>query len=105
MLPRGRRPPLGVGVVVMAGLVGVCTGLVYPLKQLTSVTALGVVYLLGVVVVSAVWGLWLGVAMSLLSAAAFNFFHLPPVDQFVIADSRNWLLSVPSSRRGWPPAL
>lgn len=72
-------------------LVGVCTGLVYPLKQVTSVSSLGVVYLLGVVVVSAYWGLWLGVAMSVLSAAAFNFFHLPPVGRFTIADSRNWV--------------
>ena len=27
----------------------------------------------------------------MLSAAAFNFFHLPPVGRFTIADSRNWV--------------
>ena len=48
-------------------------------------------YLLGVVIVSAFWGLWLGVVTSLLSAAAFNFFHLPPVGRFTINDSRNWV--------------
>jgi two-component system sensor histidine kinase KdpD len=78
-------------VIVTIVLVGVCTGLVYPLKQVTTVSSLGVVYLLGVVIVSAYWGLWFGVAMSVLSAAAFNFFHLPPVDRFTIADSRNWV--------------
>ena len=66
-------------------------GLIYPLKQVTSVASLGVVYLVGVVIVSAFWGLWLGLATSILSAAAFNFFHLPPVGQFTIADSRNWV--------------
>jgi two-component system, OmpR family, sensor histidine kinase KdpD len=91
VLLRGRRPPVLVGAVVTVLLVAVCTGLVYPLKQLTTVSALGVVYLLGVVVVSTFWGLWLGVAMSVLSAAAFNFFHLPPVGRFTIADSRNWV--------------
>ena len=79
------------GVVAAVVLVGVCTAIVYPLKHITSVASLGVVYLLSVVIISAFWGLWLGVATSLLSAAAFNFFHLPPVGHFTIADSRNWV--------------
>jgi len=86
-----RRPPLIVGVIAAAALVAACTAIIYPLKQVTTVSSLGVVYLLGVVVVSAFWGVWLGVATSLVSAAAFNFFHLPPVGQFTIADSRNWV--------------
>ena len=79
------------GVIVAAVLVAACTAIIYPLKQVTAVSSLGVVYLFGVVVVSAFWGVWLGVATSLVSAAAFNFFHLPPVGQFTIADSRNWV--------------
>ena len=90
-LASGRRPPAMVGVIVAVALVAGCTGIVYPLKQLTTVSSLGVVYMFGVVVVSAFWGVWLGVATSLLSAAAFNFFHLPPVGRFTIADSRNWV--------------
>ena len=80
---------LALAVTVL--LVAACTGLIYPLKQITSQSSLGVVYLLGVVIVSAYWGLWFGVAMSLLSAAAFNFFHLSPLLEFTIADSRNWV--------------
>ncbi len=91
ILLRGRRPPLVAGLAVTFVLVSICTALVYPLKQLTTVSSLGVVYLLGVVVISTFWGLWLGVLMSVLSAAAFNFFHLPPVGRFTIADSRNWV--------------
>jgi two-component system, OmpR family, sensor histidine kinase KdpD len=52
---------------------------------------LSVVYLPAVLLVSAYWGLGLGLATALLSAAAFNFFHLPPVGRFTIADSRNWV--------------
>ena len=44
-----------------------------------------------VLLVSAYWGLWLGLTTALLSAAAFNFFHLPPVGRFTISDSRNWV--------------
>jgi two-component system sensor histidine kinase KdpD len=90
MLLRGRRPSQAAGVVTTITLAAVCTGLIYPLEKITTVSSLGVVYLLGVVIVSAYWGLWFGVAMSVLSAAAFNFFHLPPVLRFTIADSRNW---------------
>ena len=91
VLLRGRRPPAVAGVTATVLLVAVCTALVYPLKHLTTVSSLGVVYLLGVVIVSAFWGLWFGVGMSVLSAAAFNFFHLPPLGRFTIADSRNWV--------------
>ncbi|MGZ4286629.1 MAG: sensor histidine kinase [Solirubrobacteraceae bacterium] len=91
ILASGRRPPAMVGVIVAVALAVACTGIVYPLKQVTTVSSLGVVYMFGVVVVSAFWGVWLGVATSLMSAAAFNFFHLPPVGQFTIADSRNWV--------------
>jgi two-component system, OmpR family, sensor histidine kinase KdpD len=88
---RGNRPPLMAGVLATIVLVAVCTALIYPLKQLTTVSSLGVVYLLGVVVIATFWGRALGLVMAVLSAAAFNFFHLPPVGRFTIADSRNWV--------------
>jgi two-component system, OmpR family, sensor histidine kinase KdpD len=87
----GRRPPLAVGGLIALALVAACTAAVYPLKQVTTVASLGVVYLFGVVVVSAFWGLWLGVATSVLSALAFNFFHLPPVGKVTLNDSREWV--------------
>ncbi len=78
-------------MLVAVGLVAVCTLVVYPLKQIAPVVSLGVVYMLAVVVVSVTWGLWLGFATSLLSALAFNYFHLPPVGRFTISDSENWV--------------
>lgn len=53
--------------------------------------ALGVVYLLAVLLVSSVWGTVLGLATALISAAAFNFFHLPPTGRFTIAEGENWV--------------
>ncbi|MBV9819471.1 MAG: DUF4118 domain-containing protein [Solirubrobacterales bacterium] len=94
ILLRGRRPSLIAGVGTMAVLLAACTALVYPLERVTSVTALGVVYLLGVVIIATFWGVWLGIAMAVLSGAAYNFFHLPPVGQFTIADSGNWVALV-----------
>ncbi len=88
---RGTRPPLTIGVAVSVGAVAIATAAIYPLGQLAPVVSLSVVYLPAVLLVSAYWGLALGLATSLLSAAAFNFFHLPPTGQFTIADSRNWV--------------
>jgi two-component system, OmpR family, sensor histidine kinase KdpD len=91
LLVRETPPPLWVGVLVAVGAVALCTALLYPLKIVAPVVSLGVVYLLAVLVVSANWGLVLGVPTSLASAAAFNWFHIPPVGQWTIADPQNWV--------------
>jgi two-component system sensor histidine kinase KdpD len=85
----GSRPPLRIGVVVAVGSVAVATAAIYALRTVAPPVSLSVVYLPAVLLVSVYWGLWLGLGTSLLSAAAFNFFHLPPVGRFTIADSRN----------------
>jgi two-component system sensor histidine kinase KdpD len=71
--------------------VALCTVVLYPLKQVAPVVSLGVVYLPAVLVVSAVWGGWLGAATGVLSALAFNFFHLPPTGQLGIHDPDDWV--------------
>ena len=86
-----RRPSLRLGVLVAVGAVGLATAAIYPLKSVAPVVALSVVYLPAVLLVSVYWGLGLGLLTSLASAAAFNFFHIPPVGQFTISDSRNWV--------------
>ena len=85
------RPPVWVGAALAACGVAVATGLVYPLEEVAPTVSLSVVYLPVVLSVSAYWGLGLGLLTSLAAAAAFNFFHLPPVGRFTIADSRNWV--------------
>jgi two-component system sensor histidine kinase KdpD len=85
------RPSRRAGVVVAIASVAGATAVIYPLKAIAPVVSLGVVYLLAVVVISTLWGLAFGVGTAVLSAAAFNFFHLPPVGRFTLADSRNWV--------------
>jgi two-component system sensor histidine kinase KdpD len=80
---------LGIGVAF--GSVALCTAAIYPLKTIAPAVSLGVVYLLAVILTSIFWGLRLGLFTALLSALAFNFFHIPPVGRFTIADSRNWV--------------
>jgi two-component system, OmpR family, sensor histidine kinase KdpD len=90
MLP-DTRPRLVLGIGTAALTVAVATLAVYALKQVAPVVSLSVVYLPAVLLVSTYWGVWLGLLTSLGSAAAFNFFHLPPAGHFTIADGRNWV--------------
>jgi two-component system, OmpR family, sensor histidine kinase KdpD len=80
-----------VGVVVAAAAVAATTGLISPLADVAPVTALGVVYLVAVLLVSSLWGGWLGAATALASALAFNFFHIPPTGRFTISEGENWV--------------
>jgi two-component system sensor histidine kinase KdpD len=54
-------------------------------------TTVALTFLVGILLVAAKWGLRHAVYLSILSAAAFNFFFLPPVLTFTIGDSRNWV--------------
>jgi two-component system sensor histidine kinase KdpD len=85
----GRSKTLG--LLVAAVSVVVTTALIYPLREVMPSVSTGVLYLLGVLLVSTRWGLWLGLVTALASTAAFNFFHIPPTGRFTIADPQNWV--------------
>jgi two-component system, OmpR family, sensor histidine kinase KdpD len=84
-------PPRRAGLFVAVLSVALCTLLVYPLKHVAPVVSLSVVYLPAVLVVSIIWGGWLGVATAVISAASFNFFQLDPVGHFALRHSSNWV--------------
>ena len=88
------RPPLAAGIALACALIAVETLAAVPARGGRESVSLGVVYLVGVLLVAIVWGAWLGVATSLVSAAAFNFFHIPPTGRFTIADAENWVALV-----------
>jgi two-component system sensor histidine kinase KdpD len=71
--------------------VAATTLVIFPLRTVSPAVSNGVLYLLAVLLVSTVWGLWLGLVTSIESAAAFNYFHIPPTGRFTIADGRNWV--------------
>lgn len=54
-----------------------------------TTVALG--FVLGVLGISASWGLWQAVFMSVIAALAFDYFFLPPIGAFTIADPQNWI--------------
>jgi len=87
----GEPPPGWLGLLATLAAVAAGTLLVYPLKSVAPVVSLGVVYLPAILLISIVWGLRLGLASSLLSALAFNFFQIPPLHRFTIASEGDWI--------------
>src|SRR6185437_1965551 len=78
-------------MVIAAASVAACTVVVAVLTPTVPVRSAGVFYLVAVLAVSSLYGLWLGLATSLVSALAFNFFFLPPLHTFTISSSGDWL--------------
>lgn len=83
------RRPVWLGPLAALVAVAVATAVVYPLESVAPTVSLGVVFIPAVLFVSVVWGLWQGLLTAVLSAVAFNWFHLPPVGRFTIADDRD----------------
>src|SRR5215467_8751517 len=57
-------------------------------------TAIALVFLIAVLFASAYWGLRYSVVLSIVATACFNFFFLPPLYTFTIADPQNWVALV-----------
>jgi signal transduction histidine kinase len=90
-LVRAKPPPLALGIVAGALFVVVETLLVYALGRIASRDALAVIFLLGVLVVSWIWGLWLAVAVTVTSAATYNVLYVPPVRNLDVSETRDWV--------------
>src|SRR5277367_1041827 len=54
-------------------------------------TTVGFAYLLLVLLMASTWGLAEATLASFAATLAFNFFFLPPVGKFTIADPQNWV--------------
>lgn len=84
-----RARPAGY-VVALAGVAAV-SGLIELVSGHVNVLSMVVCYQLLVLVVSGAWGLGPGLATSVASALAFNWFFVPPVHTLTISDTRNWI--------------
>ncbi len=56
-----------------------------------NATTVALTFLLAILAISTVWGMAVAVAMSVAAMVAFNYFFLPPVGKFTIADPQNWV--------------
>ncbi len=54
-------------------------------------TTVALTFLLAILAVSTVWGIAVSVFMSIAAMLAFNYYFLPPVGTFTVADPQNWV--------------
>jgi len=59
-----------------------------------NATTIAFTYLLTILGVSTLWGLAVSVFMSFAATLAYNYFFLPPIGTFTIADPQNWVALV-----------
>lgn len=80
----------GIGFAVAAGLL---LSITYTYRSLIHVnqTTVALSFLLAILAVSAVWGMAVSVFMSVSAMLLFNYYFLPPVGTFTIADPQNWV--------------
>jgi len=64
---------------------------VYRAIRVTNPTTVALTFLLSVLIVSTIWGLRASVFMAVVATLAFNYYFLPPVGTFTIADPQNWV--------------
>jgi two-component system sensor histidine kinase KdpD len=72
------------------GAVGAATILCGRVVSVNALTV-GFIYLVVILVVAAIWGFVESVAASVVAVLCLNYFFLPPVGQFTIADPQNWV--------------
>ena len=81
---------LAVALLASAAAVAFVTGAIQLFKPYVPVLSLGVLYVFAVLPVAVIYGLPLALVVSIASMLAFNWFHLPPIHTFTLADSENW---------------
>jgi two-component system sensor histidine kinase KdpD len=70
--------------------VAIVTGAIQLLKPYVPVLSLGVLYVFAVLPIAIAFGMAYAVPVAVGSMLAFNFFFLPPLYTFTLADSQNW---------------
>ena len=100
---KGRLPTLGrgltrrrqlLGLLVAAANLLVATPVLAALRPSLTLASTGLVYLLLVVGVALVGGLWPAVVGALAASVALNYWFTPPIHSFTIADHNNALALV-----------
>lgn len=86
-----RKMILKIARLLGSALAAVAVTLIcYELLQVNATTA-AMFFLLAVLLIAAFWGLLESITAALSAVLCFNFFFLPPVLTFTIADPQNWV--------------
>jgi two-component system sensor histidine kinase KdpD len=76
-------------IIIANGLAGIVA--LYRHAFRANPTTVALTFLVLVLVLAANWGLRYAVVTSIAATALFNYFFLPPINTFTIADTQNWV--------------
>jgi two-component system, OmpR family, sensor histidine kinase KdpD len=88
-VPRGMFKTLG--PYIAAAIAVAFIGFAYHVVIKVNPTTAALTFLLAVLAVSAQWGLRPAIFMAVLATLVFNYYFLPPIGTFTIADPQNWV--------------
>lgn len=77
---------LTLSFAIVLGTTAICSKLIH-----VNVTTVALAYLLGILAIATAWGRVQSIAASVFAMLCFNYFFLPPIGQFTIADPQNWV--------------
>jgi len=77
-----------IGCAVIACLTFIAYRLHFP------VATVGFIYLFAVLVASLSYGIWQATLISLVAVSCLNYFFIPPIFSFTVADERDWIALV-----------
>ena len=81
---------LAIRTAIVAGIVAAITWVCFRVITVNA-TTVGFAYLVAILFIAARWGLVESIVGSIAAVLCFNFFFLPPVGTFTIADPQNWV--------------
>jgi two-component system, OmpR family, sensor histidine kinase KdpD len=87
-----RASARGFGALLVGlAAIGLLTTLYFSWLGVTNPTIVALSFLLVVLIVATVSTRWVAIAASLMAFLCFNFFFLPPVGTWTVADPENWV--------------
>jgi two-component system sensor histidine kinase KdpD len=87
----GGRGPIPFVSHSLAGSAAVLLVVYLGLRLHVNLSTTGFLHLLIVVLVATVWGFWEATVTSLVALTCLNYFFIPPVHTFSVADPQNWV--------------
>ncbi|MBN2971804.1 sensor histidine kinase KdpD [Roseomonas aeriglobus] len=87
--PTRRKPPKPAPYSIGLAMVAAATGVAWAIEPYLGTGALDLVYLVPVLIAASRLGLRPGLFTGLAAALAYNFFFLPPIHTFTVADPRS----------------
>src|SRR5215510_9723559 len=84
------RTALAIRLVVSLGGIAAVTA-AYALLVPVNPTTIALTYVVVILLIATAWGIAESTAASVVAVLCFNFFFLPPVGTFTIADPQNWV--------------